>query len=255
MLPSRNTLLDTEHRAAAAPHIYATLKARRCQIAGAEFAELKAWGHASGAQPAAQGHLLPVGRRADDAGSRRIRERFAPHSGCIAVCAGNIRLIDKHPNPIMKFQIEVIKSKIHCVTVTQADLNYVGRVSPSTREALMEAANMIEGEKVCASSGHYTTTESVSSIHIIKGERGSGCICSTEPSRTQGAGKMTIIIASYALMDFEDAPSSSARVFPDTATNRFCEITECRQFAAEITDTKSPRKREIFRINRYLCKR
>ena len=46
----------------------------------------------------------------------------------------------------MKFQIEVIKSKIHRVTVTQADLNYVGSITID--EALMEAANMIEGEKV-----------------------------------------------------------------------------------------------------------
>lgn len=72
----------------------------------------------------------------------------------------------------MKFQIEVIKSKIHRVTVTQANLNYVGSITID--EALMEAANMIEGEKVQIldiNNGERFET------YIIRGERGSGCIC------------------------------------------------------------------------------
>ena len=72
----------------------------------------------------------------------------------------------------MKFQIEVIKSKIHRVSVTQANLNYVGSITID--EALMEAANMIEGEKVQImdiNNGERFET------YIIKGERDSGCIC------------------------------------------------------------------------------
>ena len=72
----------------------------------------------------------------------------------------------------MKFQIEVIKSKIHRVTVTQADLHYVGSITID--EALLEAANIIEGEKVQImdiDNGERFET------YVIKGERGSGCIC------------------------------------------------------------------------------
>ena len=72
----------------------------------------------------------------------------------------------------MKFQIEVIKSKIHRVTVTQADLNYVGSITID--EALMEAANVIEGEKVQImdiNNGERFET------YTIKGERNSGCVC------------------------------------------------------------------------------
>ena len=118
----------------------------------------------------------------------------------------------------MKFQIEVIKSKIHRVTVTQADLNYVGSITID--EALMEAANMIEGEKVQImdiNNGERFET------YIIKGERGSGCIC-LNGARAQGAGRRCLIIASYALMDFEEAKQFRPWiVFPDTATNRLVE--------------------------------
>ena len=72
----------------------------------------------------------------------------------------------------MKFQIEVIKSKIHRVRVTQADLNYVGSITID--EALLEAANIIEGEKVQImdiDNGERFET------YVIKGERDSGCIC------------------------------------------------------------------------------
>lgn len=80
----------------------------------------------------------------------------------------------------MKFQIEVIKSKIHRVTVTQANLNYVGSITID--EALLEAANMIEGEKVQImdiNNGERFET------YIIKGERGSGCICLNAPRRAR----------------------------------------------------------------------
>ena len=77
----------------------------------------------------------------------------------------------------MKFQIEVLKSKIHRVSVTQADLNYVGSITID--KELMDAANMIEGEKVQVldvDNGERLET------YIIKGERGSGCLLYTSPS-------------------------------------------------------------------------
>ena len=113
----------------------------------------------------------------------------------------------------MKFQIEVIKSKIHRVTVTQADLNYVGSITID--EALMEAANVIEGEKVQImdiNNGERFET------YTIKGERNSGCVCLNGAAARK---VQVIIIASYALMDFEDAKQFRPWiVFPDTATNR-----------------------------------
>ena len=111
----------------------------------------------------------------------------------------------------MKFQIEVIKSKIHRVTVTQADLHYVGSITID--EALLEAANIIEGEKVQImdiDNGERFET------YVIKGERGSGCIC-----LNGAAARKVQVGASYALMDFEDAKQFKPWiVFPDTATNR-----------------------------------
>ena len=116
----------------------------------------------------------------------------------------------------MKFQIEVIKSKIHRVTVTQADLNYVGSITID--EALMEAANMIEGEKVQImdiNNGERFET------YIIKGRRDSGCICLNGAAARKVLVGDVVIIASYALMDFEDAKQFGPWViFPDTATNR-----------------------------------
>ena len=116
----------------------------------------------------------------------------------------------------MKFQIEVIKSKIRRVTVTQADLNYVGSITID--EALMEAANVIEGEKVQImdiNNGERFET------YTIKGERNSGCVCLNGAAARKVQVGDVIIIASYALMDFEDAKQFRPWiVFPDTATNR-----------------------------------
>lgn len=116
----------------------------------------------------------------------------------------------------MKLQIEVLKSKIHRVTVTQADLNYVGSITID--EALLEAANMIEGEKVQIldiNNGERFET------YIIKGERGSGSICLNGPAARKVQVGDIVIIVSYARMDFEEAKSFKPWViFPDTATNK-----------------------------------
>ena len=116
----------------------------------------------------------------------------------------------------MKFQIEVIKSKIHRVTVTQADLNYVGSITID--EALMEAANVIAGEKFQIM---YFNDGEPSETYTIKGERNSGCVCLNGAAARKVQVGDVIIIASYALMDFEDAKQFRPWiVFPDTATNR-----------------------------------
>ena len=112
--------------------------------------------------------------------------------------------------------IEVLKSKLHCVTVTEANLNYMGSITID--EDLMDAANMIQGEKVQIvdnNNGERFET------YIIKGERGSGCICLNSAAARKVQVGDVVIIMSYALMDFEEAKHFSPTVvFPDTATNR-----------------------------------
>ena len=100
--------------------------------------------------------------------------------------------------------IEVLKSKLHCVTVTEANLNYMGSITID--EDLMDAAGMIAGEKV---QGERFET------YIIKGQRGSGCIClNGAAARKVQVGDVCIII-SYALMDFEEAKTFTPKlVFP-----------------------------------------
>ena len=96
--------------------------------------------------------------------------------------------------------IEVLKSKLHCVQVTQANLHYMG--SSTIDEDLMDAAGMIEGEKVqIVDNNDGARLET----YIIKGERGSGCICLNGAAARKVMVGDTVIIISYALMDFEEA--------------------------------------------------
>ena len=107
--------------------------------------------------------------------------------------------------------IEVLKSKLHCVQVTEANLNYMGSITID--EDLMDAANMIAGEKVQVldnNNGERFET------YIIKGERGSGCICLNGAAARRAQVGDTIIIISYALMDFEEAKTFKPTVvFPN----------------------------------------
>jgi len=107
--------------------------------------------------------------------------------------------------------IEVLKSKIHRATVTQANLNYIGSITID--EDLMDAANMIEFEKVQVldiNNGERLDT------YIIKGERGSGHISLNGAAARKVVVGDLIIIASYASMDFEEAKSFKPEViFPD----------------------------------------
>lgn len=96
--------------------------------------------------------------------------------------------------------IEVLKSKLHCVKVTEANLNYMGSITID--EDLMDAANLISGEKVQIvdnNNGERFET------YIIKGERGSGAICLNGAAARKVQVGDTIIIISYALIDFEEA--------------------------------------------------
>ncbi len=112
--------------------------------------------------------------------------------------------------------IEVLKSKIHRVSVTQADLNYVGSITID--EALMEAANIIEGEKVAVVDNN---NGSRFETYVIKGERGSGAICvNGAAARLVSVGDVLIII-SYAHMEFQEAKTFKPWiVFPDTLSNQ-----------------------------------
>lgn len=108
-------------------------------------------------------------------------------------------------------QIEVLKSKIHRVKITEANLNYIGSITID--EDLMDAANMIENEKVSVLSidnGERLDT------YIIKGVRGSGMICMNGPAARKVSVGHTVIIVSYASMDFEAAKEFKPSViFPN----------------------------------------
>ena len=111
----------------------------------------------------------------------------------------------------MHMRIEVLKSKIHRVRITQAELHYVGSITID--EAIMDAANIIEGEKVQVvniNNGERLET------YVITGQRESGTVCLNGPAaRKAQVGDMVIII-SYASMEIEEAKKfKPTLVFPD----------------------------------------
>jgi len=112
--------------------------------------------------------------------------------------------------------IEVCKSKIHKVTITEANLQYVGSITID--EDLMDAANIIENEKVQVvniNNGERLET------YVIRGKRGSGIICMNGPAARKAAVGDVVIIISYATMDFGEAKSfKPSLVFPDQETNQ-----------------------------------
>lgn len=113
-------------------------------------------------------------------------------------------------------KIEILKSKIHKVTVTQADLQYVGSITVD--ETLLEAANILEHEKV-----HVLNLNNGERIetYAIKGEKNSGIICLNGPAARKFTPGDVVIILSYAQIDFSEAKSFKPwLVFPDTRTNR-----------------------------------
>ncbi len=112
-------------------------------------------------------------------------------------------------------QIQVVKSKIHRVKVTGADLNYIGSITID--EALMEASNIIEGEKVSIvniNNGERLET------YAIKGNRNSGDITLNGPAARKVQKGDIIIIISYGILDFEEAKSfKPSLVFPNENDN------------------------------------
>ena len=135
-------------------------------------------------------------------------------------CSGRESPPDRQPDFLTstfnKMFIEVCKSKIHRVTVTGADLQYVGSITID--EELMIAANLIENEKVQVvnvNNGERLDT------YVIRGERGTGEIVLNGPAARKVAVGDIIIIVSYASMDFEEAKLFKPQIiFPDTETNR-----------------------------------
>jgi len=109
-------------------------------------------------------------------------------------------------------QIQVLKSKIHRVKITQAELHYVGSITID--EDLMDAANVIENEKVQIfniNNGERLET------YVIKGKRGSGQVCLNGPAARKAQIGDLIIILSYASMDFEEAKKFKPTIiFPDS---------------------------------------
>jgi aspartate 1-decarboxylase len=112
--------------------------------------------------------------------------------------------------------IEVLKSKIHRVTVTEANLNYIGSITID--EDLMNAANIIVNEKVQVvniNNGERLET------YVIKGKRGSGDICLNGAAARKVQVGDILLIMSYASMDLEEARSfQPVIIFPDTKTNK-----------------------------------
>jgi len=110
-----------------------------------------------------------------------------------------------------RMQIEILKSKIHRVKITEANLHYIGSITID--EALMEAANLLEHEKV-----QVVDIENGARIetYVIRGTRGSGMICLNGPAARRVHVGDTIIIMSYATMDFEAACTfKPAIIFPN----------------------------------------
>lgn len=112
--------------------------------------------------------------------------------------------------------IEVLKSKIHRVTVTEANLNYIGSIAID--EDLIDAAGIIENEKVQVvniNNGERLET------YVIKGRRGSGSICLNGAAARKVQVGDILLVMSYATMEFEEAKKFQPKIiFPDTKTNR-----------------------------------
>jgi aspartate 1-decarboxylase len=112
--------------------------------------------------------------------------------------------------------IEVLKSKIHQVTVTEANLNYIGSVTID--EDLMDASGMLENEKVLVlnlSNGERLET------YVIKGNRGTGQICLNGAAARKVVIGDIVIIMAFAFLDQDEAKSFKPKIiFPDTRTNK-----------------------------------
>jgi aspartate 1-decarboxylase len=112
--------------------------------------------------------------------------------------------------------IEVMRAKLHRITVTEADLNYIGSITLDS--ALIEASGLVEGEKVqivnCNNGERIET-------YVIRGEENTGKVCLNGPAARRCQPGDIIIVIAYGHMTLEAARSFKPTVvFPDTATNR-----------------------------------
>lgn len=96
--------------------------------------------------------------------------------------------------------IEILKSKIHRIVITEANLNYIGSITLD--QDLMDSANLIENEKVQVVN---VNNGSRIETYVIKGGRGTGVCCLNGPAARQGAKGDIVIVIPYATMDFEEA--------------------------------------------------
>lgn len=113
-------------------------------------------------------------------------------------------------------QIDVVRAKIHRVTVTEADLNYAGSITLD--EELMEASGIVAGEKVQVvniNNGERLWT------YVIKGERGSGSVCLNGPAARKMMVDDLVLVIAYASMSLDEAQGFEPTIiFPDSASNR-----------------------------------
>ncbi len=112
--------------------------------------------------------------------------------------------------------IDVVRAKIHRVTVTEADLNYAGSITLD--EDLMDASGIVDGEKVQVvniNNGERLWT------YVIKGERGSGSVCLNGPAARKMMVDDIVLVIAYASMEMDEAQSFEPTIiFPNTDTNR-----------------------------------
>ena len=117
--------------------------------------------------------------------------------------------------PVQRMTIEVLRAKLHRVSITEADLNYIGSIT--IEEDLIDAVGFIEGEKVQVlnvNNGERLET------YVIKGERGSGTICLNGPAAHKASVGDIVIIVAYARMTLEEARVfRPVIIFPDERTN------------------------------------
>ena len=120
--------------------------------------------------------------------------------------------------------ITVMRSKLHRLTITQADLNYVGSVTID--EDLLDAAGLIEGEKVQivnVNNGERLET------YTIVGERGSGVVCMNGPAARRCSPGDIVIVVAYGILTLEEAKTfTPTLVFPDTATNKLKQVQKTK---------------------------
>ncbi len=120
--------------------------------------------------------------------------------------------------------ITVMRSKLHRLTITQADLNYVGSITID--EDLLDAAGLVEGEKVQVVN--VNNSERIETYTIV-GERGSGVVCMNGPAARRCSPGDIVIVVAYGILPLEEAKTfTPTLVFPDTATNKLKQVQKTK---------------------------